>query len=209
MKEGLELFRTIMRTGALAMAGLGLAVAAPAAAQFSDGYKFLEAVKKRDGEAVTEYLSEPGSTIVNTRNISTGESGLHIVVERRDLVWVKFLLQKGANPNVRDNKGVTPLELAASLRFIEGMEALAEAGAQVDETNSTGETPLMLAAHLRDADMAKILLENGANPDKADNSGRSARDYAVRDGRNSPVLAAIEAADGEGADGGTYGPDMR
>ena len=57
--------------------------------------------------------------------------------------------------------------------------------------------------------MAKILLENGANPDKADNSGRSARDYAVRDGRNSPVLAAIEAADGEGTDGGTYGPDMR
>ena len=89
------------------------------------------------------------------------------------------------------------------------MEALAEAGAQVDETNSTGETPLMLAAHLRDADMAKILLENGANPDKADNSGRSARDYAVRDGRNSPVLAAIEAADGENGDGGTYGPDMR
>ncbi|AKM11398.1 ankyrin [Croceicoccus naphthovorans] len=201
-------FRGGLRAAVLFAAAAGLATSVPAAAQFSDGYKFLEAVKKREGDEVTKALSEPGSTIINTRNISTGESALHIVVERRDLVWVKFLLQKGANPNIRDNKGVTPLELAASLRFIEAIEALAEAGADVDETNSTGETALMLATHIRDGEMAKVLLEHGANPDKTDNSGRTAREYAELDGRTSPVLALIQSSDTE-KDAGTYGPAIR
>lgn len=193
----------------MAVALGGLLAAAPAAAQFSDGYKFLDAVKKRDGDAVNTALSEPGSTIVNTRDISSGQNALHIVVERRDLLWLKFLLQKGANANVRDKKGVTPLELAASLRFIEGVEELAKAGANVDETNATGETPLMLATHIRDGELAKILLENGADPDKSDNSGRSARDYAKLDGRMSPVLGLIEARDEGSGGGGTYGPAIR
>lgn len=204
------LFRMTGRIVSLAMAGVMLALAVPASAQFSDGYKFLDAVKKRDGETVGQMLSEPGSTMVNTRDVTTGQSGMHIVVERRDLVWVQFLLQKGANPDIRDARGVTPLELAVSLRFLDGMALLADAGANVDETNSTGETPLILATHMRDVDMARLLLDQGANPDKADSSGRSARDYAQLDGRvNNPVLAAIEAHDAKAQSGGTYGPAVR
>jgi len=208
--KGLTLFRMMGRAVSLAVAGAILGLAVPASAQFSDGYKFLEAVKKRDGEEVTKYLSEPGSTIINARDVMTGQSGMHVVVERRDLLWVNFLLQKGANPDIRDAKGVTPLELAASLRFLEGMEALADAGANVDETNSTGETPLILAVHMRDTDMVKMLLDKGANPDKADSSGRSARDYAEVEGRTgNPVLTAIEARDAKAGAGGTYGPAVR
>lgn len=203
-----KFLRASVRTAIIAAAGASVLVAIPASAQFSDGYKFLEAVKKRDGEAVTKALGEPGSTIVNTRDISSGHTALHLVVQRRDLVWVRFLLQAKANPNVRDNNGVTPLELAASLRFIEGIEALADAGANVDEPNSTGETALILATHLKDADMAKVLLEKGANPDKSDNSGRSARDYAKIDGQRGPVLTLIENTD-KARGGGTYGPAVR
>ena len=45
---------------ALALSG-GLLVAGPAAAQFSDGYKFLEAVKKvdSDGQKVIDMMSDP------------------------------------------------------------------------------------------------------------------------------------------------------
>lgn len=206
--KGRTVVRNIGRAMGIALAGMALGLAAPAAAQFSDGYKFLEAVKKRDGDAVTKALAEPGTTVVNTRDISSGESGLHIVVARRDLVWLNFLLQHNANANVRDAKGVTPIELAASLRFLEAIEALADAGANVDETNSTGETPLILAAHLKDADMAKLLLEKGANPDKTDNSGRTARDYAKLDGRGSGVLAVIEQRDKAGSAAGGYGPSL-
>jgi len=202
-----QMHHTIAKRIAWVAAAAGFALAQPASAQFSDGYRFLEAVKKRDGEAATSALSQPGSTIVNARDISSGETGLHITVARRDLTWTSFLIQKGANPDIDDRRGLTPLELAVSLRFIEGVEALIDARADVNVTNATGETPLITATHLRDNDLAKLLLAAGADPDRSDSSGRSARDYASA-GRANPVLAAIEAAEGEGGRRAAYGPAL-
>ncbi|WP_239807374.1 ankyrin repeat domain-containing protein [Croceicoccus hydrothermalis] len=192
----------------LATAAAACLSASPAAAQFSEGYRFLEAVEKRDGDTAIAALNQPGSTLVNARDVGTGRSALHIVVARRDRTWLDFLLDKGANPNVRDAKGISPLEMASSLRFLEGVEMLAKAGADVNETNATGETPLIVATHLRDADLAKILLDNGANPDRADSSGRSARDYATLAGRGNPVLVLIERQDNAARNSQTYGPSL-
>ncbi|WP_408587508.1 ankyrin repeat domain-containing protein [Novosphingobium sp.] len=168
--------------------------AAPASAQFSDSYKFLESVKKKEADKVTDQLNEPGTQIVNTRDITTGESALHIVTARRDLVWMQFLVGKGANVNIRDNKGTTPLVLACNLGFIEGVDFLLGQGARVDEPNNTGETPLISAVHRRDVALVRVLLKAGANPDRPDNSGRSARDYATLDGKGSAMLNELENA---------------
>ena len=113
----------------IAAAGLLLpitiGVVAPAAmAQFSDSYNFLKAVKDRKGEDAEKFLSEPGSVIINTRDITSGETALHIVIQRRDSTWLGYLLQKGANPNLADKKGTTPLMLATQLGYVEGIEAL-------------------------------------------------------------------------------------
>ena len=178
---------------ALALAASLLALAAPVQAQFSPGYKFLEAVKKKDGTVVNEMLAEPGSTIVNTRDVTSGQSALHMVTLRRDLTWMTFLISKGANVNARDVQGVTPLVAASNIGFIEGIELLIEKGARVDEGNSAGETPLISAVHRKDIGLLRILLRAGADPDRADNSGRSARDYALLDGRSSQLVAEITA----------------
>ncbi|VAW05050.1 Ankyrin [hydrothermal vent metagenome] len=168
----------------------------PAAAQFSVSYNFLKAVKDRDGTEATKFLNQPGSVIVNTRDISTGETALHIVVARRDATWLGFLLQKGANPNLRDKKGISPLMLATQLRFVDGVKILLAKKAKVDETNNRGETALIRAVQLRDTELTRILLSEGANPDLTDTlAGLSARDYAARDRRAASVLAEIEKAD--------------
>jgi uncharacterized protein len=174
-----------------------LAVAAPAAhAQFSDSYNFLKAVEDRKGEEVEKFLAEPGSVIINTRSGSTGGTALHIVIERRDAAWLGFLLQKGANPNLADKTGNTPLMLATQLGFIEGIDWLVDKKAQVDQTNRSGETALILAVQLRNAESVRALLKAGANPDKRDNrAGYSAREYAKQDGRASAILSIIEATD--------------
>jgi len=203
---------SIMRRPLAALAILlTAAVSVPAQAQFSDSYKFLEAVRKKEGDKVTEALNEPGTQIVNTKDYTTGQTGLHIVVARRDLVWVQFLIAKGANVNARDNRGVTPLVQASELGFLEGVDELIKSGARVDEANNTGETPLISAVHRKDLALVRLLIKAGANPDRPDNSGRSARDYAALDGKNSPVLGEIERAAKDAKAAGpkkTYGPSF-
>lgn len=187
-------------------------MASPAQAQFSAGFKFLEAVRKKDGTKVEEALNEPGSTIVNTRDVTSGRTALHIVTERRDLTWMSYLIGKGANVNIRDAQGVTPLQLASNLGFIEGIELLVDSKARIDEPNDAGETPLISAVHRRNTAMARILLKAGADPDRKDNSGRSARDYATLDGGGGGMLAEIQASAkpraARPASGPVYGPSF-
>jgi len=186
-------------------------LASPAQAQFSDSYKFLEAVRKKEGEKVETALAEPGSTIVNTRDVSTGRTALHIVSERRDIVWLRYLIAKGANVNIADKNGTTPLQVATGLGWNDGAEELVAAKAQVDQPTDAGETPLIAAVHQRNTALMRILLEAGANPDRADNSGRSARDYAMLEGGNSQVVNTITTyAKKTGAQKATavYGPTL-
>ena len=182
---------------ALSAVPVAVGLIAPAAmAQFSDSYNFLKAVKERKGDEVEKFLGEPGSVIINTRDGATGGTALHIVVERRDAAWLGFLLQKGANPNLADKKGTTPLMLATQLGFIEGIDWLISKKALVDQSNRSGETALILAVQLRNAESVRALLKAGANADKKDNrAGYSARDYAKQDGRASAILSIIESAD--------------
>lgn len=184
----------------------------PALAQFSKSYTFLEAVRKKEGDKVTNALNEPGTTLVNTHDSSTGQTALHIVTARRDLTWMTFLLAKGANVDARDNRGATALQLAVNLGFPEGVELLVGEKAKIDDPNSEGETPLISAVHRRNIAIMRMLLKAGADPDRADNSGRSARDYATLEGRGSPLLSEIEtSAKPNGQRAGSqrsYGPTL-
>lgn len=190
-------FVRIFTRGPMALlAAMALLLPVAATAQFSDSYNFLKAVRERDGDKATQFLNEPGSTIVNTKDITSGETALHIVTARRDMTWMGFLLQRGANPNARDKNGITPLMLATNLRFLDGVELLLGRKAQVDATNNSGETALIRAVQLRDLALVRLLLKNGANPDKQDTiAGQSARDYANGDFRNPQILEAITASD--------------
>lgn len=167
--------------------------ATPAVAQFSDGYNFLKAVRERKGEDVEKFINEPGSVALRTRDDATGETALHIVTQRRDSDWLRYLLQKGADPDIKDKKGTAPLMLATQLGWIEGVQGLVKYKATVDITNRSGETALIRAVQLRNPDMVRELLKAGANPDKSDTiAGLSAREYAAQDGRNSAILGIIE-----------------
>jgi ankyrin repeat protein len=177
-------------------ASMVLVLAAPASGQqtFSDSYTFLKAVRERDGTKVTDLVAEPGSVVINTRDRSTGEGALHIVVRGRDLNWLAFLLGKGARPDLQSNRGDTPLTLAAQIGWLEGVEQLLSRRAGVDLPNGRGETALVLATQRRDLPLVRLLLSRGANPKRTDNVvGMSALDYAKQDPRAGAVLKLLEA----------------
>ena len=169
--------------------------AVPATAQFSDAYKFLKAVKDKDGAAATKALDTQGPTIVDARDLSTGETGLHVTVRRGDLGWTGFLLAHGANPNARDRDGETPLLIATVVGFDEGVRVLTQiGGVQIDAANQLGETPLLKAVQARNPVSARYLLDAGANPDATDNSGHTPRSVALSDPRGGPVARLLKDA---------------
>jgi len=199
-------------TSAVFASLFAFAALSPAAAQlYSEGYEFLEAVKDRDGDVATEMLNQPGTQVINTRDITTGDTGLHVVTLRRDALWVRFLLQRGANPNIRNNEGVTPLQLATRMGFLEGVEELLKKGAMVNVADDQGETPLISAVHQRNIALIRQLLGEGADPDRNDNSGRSARDYMGLMTGNTLMVREFAAADAAREGSGNqeqYGPSF-
>ncbi|WP_262408777.1 ankyrin repeat domain-containing protein [Sphingomonas sp. JC676] len=176
------------------MAALVL-TATPAAAQhFSDGYQFLEAVRKADGNKVNTFLQDKTLRIVNTKDRNTGEGALHIVVKRSDPTYLTVLInQPDVNVNIQDREGNTPLLVAAERGWDAGVTALIAKKANVNLANMGGVTPLIRAVQVHDIEIVRALLDAGADPDKADfGGGLSARDYARQEARY-PQIAKLLA----------------
>ncbi len=183
-----------MKLPRLLLVAVALLSAVPAAAQqSSQGYKFLEAVEKEDGKIVTDMLDTPGSTVVDAKQVTSGKAALHLLVPHSGSLFFQYLLQRGADPNIRDGKGDTPMVLAAMAGREDLVRLLLTYKAKPNLANAGGQTPLILAVANRDVALVRLLLSEGADPDQTDNlAGMSARDYAKRDSRN-PVLAHLLA----------------
>lgn len=185
------MIQVVVRAMLVLVAG-GIAMAA-SAQNYSEGYKFLKAVRDRDGTVVTSMLEKPGSTVIDAREVGSGESALQIVIARQDVAWLGFLLAKGANANQQDNAGNTPMMQAVEGGFTDGVRRLLTSRANVNLPNRSGETPLIRAVQKRDVAMVRLLLANGADADRKDViAGMSARDYARADTRTPAILKLIE-----------------
>lgn len=168
-------------------------LSSPAAAQFSDGFILIKAVRDKDIAKAREILDKPGQRVVNARDTSTGETPLLIASKRTDLPWMGYLLQAGADPNLRDNDGNLPLLYAAIAGSPEAVRVLLLFKARPDMTNGLGETALIKAVQVRNADVVKLLLAAGANPDIIDHAaGYSARQYAEQDPRAGQIAKLLK-----------------
>jgi Ankyrin repeats (3 copies) len=82
--------------------------------------------------------------------------------------FVKLLLEKGANPNAREEKGRTPLILAALYGDNPAViRTLVEGGADIRATDARHRTALALATERGHGETAALLRERGADPGMA------------------------------------------
>ena len=108
----------------------------------------------------------------NRAIINVGEwIALHVAVNagRRDIVEV--LIAHGANTNAGENKGSTPLHIAARSR--EMAELLIMNGANVNAKDEAGRTPLHSVATHGLPFVAHLLISHGADINAKDNEGRT------------------------------------
>jgi len=187
----------------------GLFFAQPAAAQFSDSYKFLEAIRKSNNADILKFLEQPGVTPINTRDKTSGETALLIVINRRDLTMTNYLLARGARPDLADNDGRSPLMLAVEKRFTEGAQLLLARKANPNQGNSRGETPLIRAVQMRDLEMVRLLMTAGGDPNKRDAlAGQSAIDYAKAGNPPAGMMDALTAKQAATRNKAVQGPSL-
>src|SRR5262249_54847233 len=83
--------------------------------------------------------------------------------ERGDAARVRALLESGAPPDARDEKGVTALLAAVRGGSTEVVRLLIRTGAHVDASTATGWTPLMETAARGRVEAAGLLIDAGAD----------------------------------------------
>jgi ankyrin repeat protein len=122
---------------------------------------------------------------------------LHAAEQGHDQV-TKLLVDRGTDPNVRDDRGRTPLILSAqapttgtgdpaTLQFLLGH------GADMNAVDSAGRTALMEAARAGDAIGMHILMQHRAPLDTADHDGGTALMLAAQAGKPSAVWVLLRA----------------
>ena len=85
---------------------------------------------------------------------------------------VRLLLDRGADPNVKDTFGRTALSTAAKNGAFEIVSLLLERGVDVDSKDTFGDTVLSEAVEGGNAAVVKLLLERGAKFGERDGAGR-------------------------------------
>lgn len=99
-----------------------------------------------------------------------------------DIRMVQLLCDLGADVNLADHRGLTPLFGAIERGEDAIVEELLRRGANVNARDKAGSTPFMAASAGGDLKLMSFLLANGANPLVADSQGRNAIDaLCVRD----------------------------
>jgi hypothetical protein len=124
----------------------------------------------------------------NGRN-HLGRTPLQIAVRNQNKELVIWLLYHGANPNIADCNGFTPLCTHTGSHEI--TRWLAEKGADVDHrTLLNGYSALHFAAERGQLETAKVLLKHGADPYIRSNSGETPLEIAQRK-RNKNLISLL------------------
>jgi len=121
-------------------------------------------------------------------------TGLHEVAMNGNIQIAAILIKAGAQIDIRDKLGNTPLIYAAEHDHGELLKLLLDVGAQVDGQNRGGMTALMVAAKNGEVEIVRILLAHGANPTKSDFTGRDAIGWSLDSHRPAVIELLKDAA---------------
>jgi ankyrin repeat protein len=150
---------------------------------------------KRNGNKIIDLLLAHGKVMIDHAD-GKGRTALQWAARETNVVAVQKLLEKGANPNIVDKKGRSPLHLRAAAQK-NGNEIcldllLTHSKVKVDDENGKGRNALRNALHnaasASNVMVVKYLINKGANPNAVDKSGDSPLLVAARQRKGNPII---------------------
>ena len=144
-------------------------------------------------------LLESGASVSATNEF--GATALHEAVDSGSQEVAALLVERGADPNVQDGRGNTPLMLAARcghgnadvsasvVRTL--MESDTAVGLEV--TNNDGQTALTWAVVNGHIKLVRLLMQQGSDPMTIDNDGRGILAVTAGTGQENLMKAMLES----------------
>jgi len=116
-----------------------------------------------------------------------GRGALHIAVGAGSAELLAFLIKSGADANLADRQGRTPLQLALELRKAPLARALLEAGSQ------PGPGMLHQAVELGSSELVALLVRSGVDAGEVNGQGFTPLDLALELGQKACALSLLYA----------------
>ncbi|MBP7710151.1 MAG: ankyrin repeat domain-containing protein [Rickettsiales bacterium] len=115
----------------------------------------------------------------NVKN-STGDTILTYAILLQKYPVMAAVLARGANPNMTNDLGYSPLDIAVELLDIKALEILVKNKADIFEVDGFGRTSLMHAARVGFLPAAELFVLEGVDVNTMDNDGFTALSIAYR-----------------------------
>ena len=150
-------------------------------------------------ESIEQFLENPETYAPKPEYLSISygddETVLTHAIKNSNLAAVQSLLAAGADANLINKKGVTPMSGAAHKGNIVIMQLLLDYGANVNLLNTSGSTALIQASHFGWDEAVRFLLRNHAFSDLANVKGTTALMRSAQEGHIviSELLIAANA----------------
>ena len=161
------------------------------------------ALEKERGEFIDLFL---------TSGVKEGLSTDYLfrATAKKNPIGVLAMLKGGIDPNVKNEKGNTPLIISASLGDLKSVRSLLAYRADVNAANNDGNTPLIYAARYNHPEVVRELLQPQTLQAPIDINaqnklGQTALYWAAAKG-NDKVVRRLLAADGEASCGRRFYP---
>lgn len=128
---------------------------------------------------IFEYLLERENLNINSVGY-LGMTALSLAsIEYENLEMIKYLLEKGADINVKNEDGSTALMTASMYGNLEIIKYLIENGADINSKDNDDSTALIYASKWGNLETVEYLVKNGADINIKDIENKTALDWAA------------------------------